>query len=69
MVQTEQADVYVEVHGSLCMVIPLSDSSRQWVQQNVLTESWQWLGSSFCVEHRYIEHLIEGMQEAGLRVD
>ena len=68
MIQTEQADVYVENHGSLFMVTPLSDSSRQWVQENVATESWQWLGSSFSVEHRYMQNLVSGMQEAGLCV-
>lgn len=68
MSQTEQADVYVENHGSIFMVTPLSGAARQWMEENVPTESWQWLGSSLSVEHRYVENLIAGMQDAGLTV-
>ena len=68
MTETKQADVYVENHGSIIMVTPLSGVARQWVDANVSIESWQWLGSSFSVEHRYIDNLVAGMQEISLFV-
>jgi len=68
MTQTNQADAYVENHGSIFLVTPLSGPARQWIEENVRTEDWQWFGSSFSVEPRYIQTLVLGMQEAGLTV-
>lgn len=67
--QTEQADVLVTGGGTMYQVWPLSDEAKAWVEENVQLEGWQWLGQSFGVEHRYIENLVEGMQQAGLSVN
>jgi hypothetical protein len=64
-----KTDVLVGDHGSVCMVTPMSPAAREWVDENVSLESWQWLGTSFSCEPRYVTSLIEGMQEDGLTVE
>ena len=62
-------DVFVENHGSVCMVTPMSPAACAWVDENVSLESWQWLGASFACEPRYVTTLIDGMQEDGLTIE
>jgi len=40
--------------------------ARQWIDENVHTEPWQWLGQNLAVDHHFIEDLAYGMAEAGL---
>ena len=61
-------DVQIENEGSIFMFHVLTDTAREWVDENVGLESWQWLGRAFAVEHRFAEDLAGGMQEAGLEV-
>jgi hypothetical protein len=63
------SDVIVENHGSVCMLTPMSPAAREWVDENVPLESWQWLGASFACEPRYLTTLIDGMQEDGLTIE
>ncbi len=63
-------DAKVTGHGSLFMVWPISKEARHWVDDRVQLEGYQWMGrASFCVEHGYIENLVAGMREDGLRVE
>jgi len=43
-----------------------SEQARQWIDENVQTEPWQWLGNNLAVDHHFIQDLAYGMQEAGL---
>jgi len=47
------------------LVTPKSQQAKEWVEENVGLEPWQWLGDSFSVDHHYIEDLEQGMLEAG----
>lgn len=60
------SDFSVSNQGNIFMVYPKSDDAREWVQENVGLEGWQWLGGGFAVDQHMIEHLIDGMAEAGL---
>lgn len=62
------ADIEVENGGSLFLFRPLTDAGREWLNENVAAESWQWFGGALAVEHRYAGDLAQGAQEAGLRV-
>ena len=62
-------DVQVGGGGTIYTVRPLTDAGRAWIEANVQSEDWQWLGSALCVEHRYIANLIEGMKADGLIVE
>lgn len=65
--QTESAfDFRVENHGSVCLVFPLSEQARDWVENHVPLEGWQWFGGGFAVEPRYLHDLVDGMREEGL---
>ena len=65
----ESPDFIVENHGSLFMVRVVTPTAQAWIDDNVPLESWQWLGHSFSVEHRYIEDLVDGMIQDGFVVN
>jgi hypothetical protein len=50
------------------MVTPITTLAREWVEQNLALEGWQWMGASFAVEHRFVANLVNGMRADGLRV-
>lgn len=54
--------------SGLVVVRPLTEAAREWIEENVQSEEWQWLGPSLVVEWRTVENLIAGMIEAGLEV-
>lgn len=62
-------DVSVEnLGGSIVFVRPLTDAAREWVNEHVELESWQWMGGAFAVEPRMLEYLLDGMIEDGLKL-
>jgi hypothetical protein len=63
-----EPDVLVENHGSVCIVQPMSEAAREWIDENVQTEGWQWIGGGLAVEPRCVENLVNGVMEAGLTV-
>ena len=64
----QTADVLVENHGSVFVFTPLTAAAREFVEEHVHLESYQWLGASFAVEHRYARDLAQGMIDDGLEV-
>jgi hypothetical protein len=63
------ADFTVENHGSVWLLTPETTDARNWVDENVALEPWQWLGRSFAVEPRLLDQLVEGIQAEGLSVE
>ena len=61
-------DVQVVDHGSVVTFQALTDVARSWMDEHVVSEPWQWLGSALAVDHRLAGQLIEGMYEAGLLI-
>lgn len=51
--------------GTIIMLIPEQPAERDWLEQNVSAEPWQWLGPNLCIEWRYFEPLATGLIEAG----
>ena len=49
-----ELDVHVDGGGTVYLVTPISQLANEWVDAHVNLEGWQWLGSSFSVEHRFI---------------
>jgi len=60
-------DFTVEDHGSIFLVRPLSDSAKEWINENIGYDA-HFLGTALVVEHRYITNIIEGMAKAGLEI-
>ena len=62
----------VEVTGfgeSVLRFVPLTDAARDWFEDNVASEAWQWLGHALVVDHRLAVDLLRGIDAAGLRVE
>jgi hypothetical protein len=53
-------DFHIADHGSIITIAPVSEAARDWIDENVASEPWQWLGGALCVDHRYAGNLIEG---------
>jgi len=63
-------DVRIAGHYGLFLVWPLTEDARQWVNQHVQLEAWQWDGDAFAVDGTaYAADLAEGMEADGLTVE
>lgn len=65
---SEQVDVEVKDEGSLILLIPKNSEAKQWMNDNLGLEEWQWYGGGAAIEYRYADDIIEGMQNDGLTV-
>jgi hypothetical protein len=59
------ADIRIINQGTMTGVLPLTEQASQWVDDNVQSEGWQWLGKILWVDHRMVDALIDGMIAAG----
>lgn len=48
------------------LIQPKSETAKQWIDENVQTEPWQWLGDSLAIDHHYIDTIATAIQEVGL---
>lgn len=62
-------DVRMENHGTVVMLRPLTDAGRDWIEENVHAEGWQWFGGALACEPRMVEPVLQGMADAGLTVE
>lgn len=60
------ADIRIINQGTVTGMRPLSEEAKQWMDDNVHSEGWQWLGKTLWVDHRYVDNLIDGMIAGGL---
>lgn len=64
-------DFYVESHGSIFLLRPRNDAARSWIDDNLYTDEDnrpQWFGDAVAIEHRYIDDIVIGINDAGLEV-
>lgn len=52
--------------GSVVGIKPLSEAAQDWLDENVQSGSWQWLGGTLWIDHRYADAIITGMIDDGL---
>ncbi len=62
-------DFEVQDCGSVAMIVPKSVEAKDWLDENVQSEGWQWLGAGLAVEPRMLPLLLEGIADAGLSVE
>lgn len=55
--------VEIEHEGSFVLFTPLDADAREWFEDNVSSEPWQWLGAALAVDHRMARDLILAMEE------
>ena len=64
------ADIEVTNHGTVVAFRVVSDGALDWINANLETEPWQWMGDSLVVDHGYAGFLVDLFQaEAGLEVN
>ena len=67
--QAQQWDVLVRPDGTVVLFALQTDAAREWVDEHVQHEPYQWLGmNNLVVGHRFASDLVEGMRAAGLAV-
>ena len=59
-------DVLVSNAGTVFVFCPLTSAAKEWVDENVESEAYQWFGNSLVVDHRFAWGLGQGMKDAGL---
>ncbi len=64
--EAKPPDVLVENVGKVFTFCPLTRKAKTWIDDNVQTESYQWLGNVLVIEHRYAWGLALGMRQDGL---
>lgn len=60
-------DFGITDHGSIWLIRPLTEAAQEWVDENVAVESW--FGTAFAVEHRYAVDIVNGIVEAGFKLE
>jgi len=61
-------DFQIADQGSIFLIQPLNDPARQLLDQNVVSEPWQWVQGAPCVEARFARDLIKEIEEAGFEI-
>ena len=46
-------DVLVANEGTVFVFCPLTAAAKEWIDENVESEAWQWFGNSLVVDHRF----------------
>lgn len=51
--------------STVYLIKPISEGCREWIDENIETEPWQWLGGGLAIEHRYLESTLAILAENG----
>jgi hypothetical protein len=62
------SDFQIADHGSIISITPISEAARLWVDENVVSEPWQWRGAGICVEVRLARDLIDEIAAEGFEI-
>jgi hypothetical protein len=64
-----QSDFHVENHGSIFLLRPLTDSAKSWVEEHIGEDNgFQPYWPTVAIEPRYVENIVDGIQNDGLVV-
>ena len=64
----DMSDFQIADQGSILLFRPLTEAARQWLDENVVAEPWQWVQGALCVEARFALDLIIEIEEAGFEI-
>jgi hypothetical protein len=62
------SDFSISDHGTVISIRPLNEAAPQWLDENVISEPWQWVQGALCVEVRFARDLIIEIEQAGFVV-
>jgi hypothetical protein len=66
---TQLTDFYYRNEGSIILLIPNTEGSQEWINENLCLESWQKQGNNIAVEPRSFEIIEEGIENDGLLIE
>ena len=52
-------------HGSIIAIVPLTTAAVKWLDDNVVSEPWQWQGGALCLDRRYARDLTDAITAVG----
>jgi hypothetical protein len=62
-----KADFRIEHHGSVCLIVPLCSSGRDWLDEHLGKDNgYQPYWPTAIVEPRYLPQIIAGIRREGL---
>ena len=64
----DMSDFQITDQGSIFLIRPLNEAARQWLDENVVTEAWQWVEGALCVEARFARELVAEITDAGFEI-
>jgi hypothetical protein len=67
--KAKSPDVLVRNEGTVFVFCPLTSEAKEWIDENVESEPYQWFGNSLVVDHRFAWGLGQGMKDAGLTLE
>lgn len=59
------ADFKVTDCGSVWTFEPVSEAAKDYSNDSLEIEGWQWVGPAFAVNHRTAQHLIDHLTDEG----
>jgi hypothetical protein len=65
MSRTNEADFHVRPHGSVWTFEPKTETAKEFTQNDLDVQSWQWLGPAFGVDHRLVNNLVAALAGEG----
>jgi hypothetical protein len=64
----DMSDFSISDHGTIFLIRPLNEAACQWLDENVVSEPWQWVQGALCVEARFARDLIIEIEQAGFEI-
>jgi hypothetical protein len=61
-------DFQIADHGTIISIRPLNEAARCWLDENVVSEPWQWVQGALCVETRFARDLVLEIAQAGFEI-
>lgn len=61
-------DIRVRDEGTVVGFQPVTEAGRGWIDDNVVSEGWQWMGDTLWVDNRVAADLLRAVLDAGLAV-
>ena len=63
-----RTDFVITNCGTIVLFTPQTGKAKAWMDRNVHSEGYQWIGGTLAVGHRYARPLAEGIVAAGFRL-
>ena len=63
------SDFQIADQGTIILIRPLNKAARQWLDENVVSEPWQWVQGALCVETRFARDLVIEIEQAGFTIN